>query len=353
MRLRPTDQPTDADLVSRTLAGDTHAFEALVRRYRGLAFGLAYHQLGRFEDAEDAAQEAMVEAYVKLRHLREPERFVGWLRRIVAGKAAEAARRRREEPVAPEVIEAAQPHGASSPMALEAQVREALEQLPPAVRLATTLFYVNGFSYQEIAAHLEVPASTVRGRLQRARSFLRAELVDLVAAGLRSARPGEAFMERVMSKIQSIKVYKQANEQGQEASLLQLVDDQGRRMNIYVGHSEAFHIDFQLSGKAADRPMTYPLMMAVLDRFGLKVTRADVTELKNNTFFALLTVEGNGHVETFDARPSDAINLALAAGAEIHVDDKVLETAAVSEEPGPALLPQVAAAMAEHTGEGR
>src|SRR5437016_950642 len=108
MRLRPTYDPTDADLVTRTRAGDITAFEALVRRYRGLVFGLAYHQLGRFEDAEDAAQEAMVEAYVKLGHLREPERFAGWLRRIVAGKAAEVARRRREEPLAPEAVEAAQ-----------------------------------------------------------------------------------------------------------------------------------------------------------------------------------------------------------------------------------------------------
>jgi hypothetical protein len=63
MKLRPADHPTDADLVARTLAGDISAFEALVRRYRGLAFGLAYHQLGRFEDAEDAARDAMVEAY--------------------------------------------------------------------------------------------------------------------------------------------------------------------------------------------------------------------------------------------------------------------------------------------------
>src|SRR5439155_18987946 len=113
-----------------------------------------------------------------------------------------------------------------------------------------------------------VPASTVRGRLQRARSFLREELVDLVATGLRNARPGEAFMERVMSKIQSIKVYRQTDDQGQDASLVHLIDDQGRRMNIYVGQSEAFHLDFHLAGKIADRPMTYPLMIALLDGFG-------------------------------------------------------------------------------------
>ncbi len=340
MRVGAADPRTDTDLVARTLAGDITAFEALVRRYRGLAFGLAYHHLGRFEDAEDAAQEAMVEAYLKLRHLREPGRFAGWLRRIVAGKAAEVAWRRREEPLAPEEIEAAQiPHAVPSTVALEAEVREALAQLPPAVRLATTLFYVDGLSYREIATHLDVPSSTIRGRLHRARAFLRGELADLVAAGLRNARPGEAFMESVMSKIESIMVYKQADETGEEKSLLHLIDDQGRRMNIHVGQSEAFHIDFQLTGKAADRPMTYPLVITILDGFGLKITRADITELRDNTFFALLTIEGNGQVKSFDARPSDAINLALAAGVEIHADDNVLAGAAVAEEPGPTFLP--------------
>lgn len=341
MRPGAADHPSDAELVAHTLAGDVSAFEVLVRRYRGLAFALAYHQLGRFEDAEDAAQEAMVEAYRKLGHLREPERFASWLRRIVAGKAAGLARRRREEPLAPEAVEAAQSPAETSPNALEAQVRAALDQLPPPVRLATTLFYGDDLSYREIAELLAVPVSTVRGRLQRARAFLRAELTDVVAAGLRSARPGEAFMERVMSKVQSIKVYTPTDKEAPvpDGAMLHLVDDQGRRLNIYVGHSEAFHIAFQLEGMPADRPMTYPFIVTVLDGFGLKITRADVTELKNNTFFGRLTVEGNGQKQTFDARPSDAINLALAAGAEIYVNDQVFAVAGATEEPGPTLSP--------------
>lgn len=351
MRSGPTDHTSDAELVVSARAGDIGAFEALTRRYRGLLFAFAYHQLGRFDDAEDAAQEALVEAYLKLRHLRDPARFAAWLRRIVAGKAAEVARRRREEPLTPEEIDAAQGETGAAPNPLEGPVREALEQLPAAVRLATTLFYVDGLSYQEIAAHLEVPPSTVRGRLQRARSSLREELIGVVAAGLRQARPGERFVERVMSKIASIKVYQQKDEQGNDAWLLHLVEDQGRRFNIYVGQSEAFHIDFQLQAKQADRPMTYPLVVTLLDGFGLKITRAEVTELKDNTYFALLTIEGDGQVKTFDARPSDAINLALAAGAEIHVDDRVLELAAVDAEPGADLPPAIAAAKAAREGK--
>jgi RNA polymerase sigma-70 factor, ECF subfamily len=345
MRSDPSNQIPDTVLVKNALAGDIGAFEVLARRYRGLAFAFAYHRLGRFEDAEDAAQEALVEAYRKLPHLRDPARFAAWLRRIVAGKAADVARQRREEPLAPEEVEAARDRSLAARDTVEVRVREALEQLPSTVRLATTLFYVDGFSYEEIAAHLGVPASTIRGRLHRARTSLREELIGVVAAGLRQARPGERFVERVMSKIQSIKVYEQKS--GDEAaSLLQLVDDRGRRFNIYVGQSEAFHIDFQLSEKTADRPMTYPLVVTIMEAFGLKITRVEVTELKDNTYYALLTLEGNGQVKLFDARPSDAINLALAAGAEIHVDDRVLELAAVEDEPGPDLPAAIAAAKA-------
>jgi RNA polymerase sigma-70 factor, ECF subfamily len=230
--LGSADRLQDAELVARTLAGEITAFEHLVRRYRGLAFAFAYHQLGRFDDAEDAAQEAMVEAYVKLRHLRNPERFVGWLRRIVVGKAVEAARRRREEPLAPDIVEACRCLDEPSPAALDVQVWEALYQLSPPVRLATTLYYVDDLSYREIGDLLGVPVSTVRGRLQRARAFLRGELVDVVAAGLHRARPGEAFTERVMSKIQSIQVYQQIDAHGQSAPLLHLMDGEGRRLNI-------------------------------------------------------------------------------------------------------------------------
>jgi RNA polymerase sigma-70 factor (ECF subfamily) len=348
--LRPANHSLDAELVSQTLAGDLAAFEALARRYRGLAFAVAYQQLGRFDDAEDAAQEALVEAYRKLPLLRDPSRFGAWLRRIAAGKAAEAARRRREEPLAPEEIEMARGADPPAPTTLEMTVWAALAGLSPAVRLATTLFYVDGLAYAEIAAHLEVPASTVRGRLQRARAFLREELLEVVTAGLRGARPDERFVERVMSRVQSIKVIEQRSEQGDiEHPLLHLVDEQGRRLSIYIGASEAFHIDFQLQGKQADRPLTYPFFATILAGFGLKVTRAEVAELKDNTFFALLTVEGNSQVKSFDCRPSDAIPLALAAGAEIYVNDQVLDIAAVSEEPGPTLPPEIAERLQERS----
>ena len=142
-----------------------------------------------------------------------------------------------------------------------------------------------------------------------------------------------------MSKIQSIKVYTHKDDQDRDTQLLHLLDEQGRRLNIYVGLSEALQIDLQLKGETTPRPMTCQLVTSILDGFGLKISRVDLTELKDNTFFALLTIEGAGQLKTFDARPSDAIALALAAGAEVHVHDQVLDAVGPIEEPGPTFLP--------------
>ena len=75
--MRPTDQPTDERLVARARQGDQEAFGELVDRYRDMVYGLGYHLTGDFEAARDLAQEAFVQAFVKLGQLREPGRFAG------------------------------------------------------------------------------------------------------------------------------------------------------------------------------------------------------------------------------------------------------------------------------------
>jgi len=65
----------DSELVKRALAGQRSAFAELVDRYRDAACAVAYHYLGDFEEAQDAAQEAFVRAYLRLRQLREPGKF--------------------------------------------------------------------------------------------------------------------------------------------------------------------------------------------------------------------------------------------------------------------------------------
>ena len=89
-----------ATLVERSRSGDLTAFETLVRRFQDMACGYAYSILGDFHLAEDAAQEAFVDAYGKLYQLREPKAFAGWFRRIVF-KHCDRVTRRKQVPTVP------------------------------------------------------------------------------------------------------------------------------------------------------------------------------------------------------------------------------------------------------------
>jgi RNA polymerase sigma-70 factor, ECF subfamily len=168
---------SDRELVARAQAGDAEAFGELVTRYRDMVYGLCYHLTQDFEAARDLAQEAFVQAYVKLGQLRGPERFAGWLRRI-ATNSYRSGRRRRE--VATVALEAAEDVEVRPPSELEVVVREALGRLRPPERLALTLHYVDGYSQAEIARFLNVRPETVKTRLARARTHLREDRKSVV-----------------------------------------------------------------------------------------------------------------------------------------------------------------------------
>ncbi len=75
------------------------------------------------------------------------------------------------------------------------------------------------------------------------------------------------------------------------------------------------------------RPMTHDLAINLLNAAGVKLLRIDVTELKDNTYYAEISIEANGRLVRVDSRPSDAVALALRAGAEIYVSEDVLKSA--------------------------
>ena len=100
-----------------------------------------------------------------------------------------------------------------------------------------------------------------------------------------------------------------------------------RVLPIWVGVFEANAIALQVENVQTPRPMTHDLLKSVIDRLGGHVERIVVCELRENTFYATLHVlSANGLLEV-DARPSDAIALALRSGARIFVDDAVIQNA--------------------------
>jgi uncharacterized protein len=104
-----------------------------------------------------------------------------------------------------------------------------------------------------------------------------------------------------------------------------------RVLPIWIGVFEANAIALQVENVQTPRPMTHDLLRSVIDELGGRVDRIVVCELKENTFYALLHVRSASGEPTIDARPSDAIALALRTGSPIFVEDAVIQHARTVE----------------------
>ncbi len=196
---------TDADLVVATRSGDRDAFGELVRRYRDAVYGVSYHRLGDFAASEDLTQDAFVQAYVRLGELRDPARFAPWLFAVARNLCNQHLRRRRETPGLD--ADDLSTDGLESHAAERDLVHRALLALPPGNALALTLFYVDGYSYAEIATFLDVPTSTLKGRIERGRSRLRGEMTAMLRDHLDEHKPGDDLPELVIERISAAEVW--------------------------------------------------------------------------------------------------------------------------------------------------
>jgi RNA polymerase sigma factor (sigma-70 family) len=192
-------------LVHKARSGDDQAYELIVRRFQDMAVGYGYSILRDFQLAEDAAQEAFFEAYRNLDKLREPAAFPGWFRRIVFKQCDRITRNRS---FAITGFDADEDHVSQEPSQAEAVERRemndkilaAVDSLPDHERAATALYYIGGYSQDEVAEFLDVPVTTIKKRLYSARKRLREMLIDLVEDSLRERRPSrdELFSTRVI-----------------------------------------------------------------------------------------------------------------------------------------------------------
>ena len=173
---------TDGQLVARTLGGDRAAFGFLVERYAASVRRVALAVLGDPDDADDAAQDALLAALTNLRQYDAARPFGPWLMRVVANAATDRRRRRRvrhTEPLDPKLAAGGvAPDAETHRRALGQRLREALAQLPERRRIAVVLFDVEGYSHAEIAHVLGIPEGTVRSEVFHARRALRPLLQD-------------------------------------------------------------------------------------------------------------------------------------------------------------------------------
>ena len=180
-------------LVRAAQGGDLEAFDEIVGRFQDMAYASAYSMLGDAQLAEDAAQEAFLEAYLNLAKLHEPAAFPGWFRRIVF-KQGDRLTRGKHIPTMPLENAFDMPLADLNPATVVERretnllVRRAIDELPDHERTVTLLFYSTGYALKDIAAFLEVPVTTIKKRLHDARKHLKESLVDMVRDTLHEQR---------------------------------------------------------------------------------------------------------------------------------------------------------------------
>src|ERR671928_354851 len=119
---------------------------------------------------------------------------------------------------------------------------------------------------------------------------------------------------------------------GKQPIVLLKTTDGNKFLPIWIGHPEAAAILMKLQSATTPRPMTHDLVTDMLEQLGASVVRITVTELRENTFYAQITVQQDGSEIEVDSRPSDAIALAIRAEAPIYVADRVIEESAIEFE---------------------
>ena len=167
-------EPSDGEYVVSSRNGCPDHFRLLVQRYQRPLFAYLSSRLGNYLEAEEAAQESFVRAFLSLKKLRKPESFYAWLLGI-AGRVLQeqfrAAERRQKDRAAGETLLAE-----NSGTGPEYPLEEAIAVLPESYRQVILLRYYEGLSCQEVATRLGMPLGTVTKTLSRAYALLRQEL---------------------------------------------------------------------------------------------------------------------------------------------------------------------------------
>lgn len=179
---------SDAELVSRTLAGDTRAFDDLVTRYRERIFRVAWHMLRSPAEADDVTQEVFIRAFRSLNKFRGDAGFFTWLYRIAANMVYTHARKQTRQR---EIHQQAHTEGdwyclaVKTPEELTAsgEIKQLVEQglmhLDPRFREVLVLREIEGLETAEVSEILGVPEGTVKSRLFRAHDELREWIMGL------------------------------------------------------------------------------------------------------------------------------------------------------------------------------
>lgn len=330
-------QRTDAELVALARCGDKAAFSRLTERYQPITFRFARSLVVQTDVAQDLVQEAFLQAYLSLARLREAERFQSWLCGIVLNVCRSYLRHQKvtllsfEETVGGlradvnslSVI-SPDPLKVAEEQELYGLVLEAVKALSPKNRTATLLFYFEQLTLHEIAALLGISITSVKGRLHKARRQLKEQLLPLYLENdsivLKPQRSD------FMIKVTIADVLPNPEQDNPKSYVVVLWDETNRQfLPIWVGLWSGEAIAQILNETSLPRPMTFQFTANLLNAASIELESVRIEAIREDTYYAIASLRCGQEIRQVDARPSDAMALALQMSRPIYVAQELME----------------------------
>ena len=205
-------EQNDVKLIQRILQGDPDALEPLVRKYQKGVHALVWRKIGDFHIAQEITQDTFLNAYRKLRTLKNPNQFAGWLYVIATNLCRDWLRRKRLSMDSMDVEDTnevdkvsyskylAEKQEADADETRRKIVKELLQKLPESERTVMTLYYLGEMTINAISEFLGVSPNTVKSRLSRARNRLKKE-EDMIRQNLASFQLPANLTETIMREV--------------------------------------------------------------------------------------------------------------------------------------------------------
>src|SRR5258708_10066624 len=336
-----SNEQDDAALVACVLAGEREAFDILLQRCASSVQRLCTTLLGTTVEAQDIAQEAALQAFLGLSHLREPAHFAAWFHAIAANLARSALRRRSERSLET-LSEESITHlvWIETPLTMEEyqierEIHEAillaLQDLSPVNRQAVIGFYLQGYSYEELAQLLGVPVSTVKGRLFQGRQQLKTLLRPLADTLLQPMSKQRKEQKMTTDDLVELQIDSLRTLLLTRQHLVILRDSQsegGLGIRLTSSEADALIVALRPRREANELPFPQDLSQRLLESFGAQLQRVVINAIAGQTLYATLTMRQGTQTHELDMRLSEALALAVRMDAPISITRSLFDTAA-------------------------
>jgi RNA polymerase sigma factor (sigma-70 family) len=344
----------DAELVQRACADDKQAFNELMERYQTMALYLALRLVRDEETARELVQEAMLQAFLSLHHLRDSSRFKSWFYGIVLNVCRSWRREQKHTIFSLDALNTQQaetipvtsflslrsdslvdPLEVAEQREIDTLLRQSLDILSPQNRMVALLFYYEDLSLQEIMTRLQLTLPAVKNRLLKIREQLRHHLQVLYPEIQVATTHKHKQRKAKMIQVQPVRML-----QKRHRALLVLLDEAHQRIlplwlanweyqpNTLVQQLETSND----RNSNAIEPLTIDLMMNLLEATEAILEKVTIEVLREELLYAILHVRSQGNsssVRKIKARLNDALPLALRAKSLLYVADEILDRKSV------------------------